>query len=831
MHNTAHHPRPSAQFLATLCAVLAAVPMVAQCAPVFAPGNGNMGFWSATATASVTSACAWDPDGPGPRSEVLVFAGNFQVAGNIPANGLATFDFVTGTWSGIGAGAPNGAIASLLPQPNGDLIVAGSFTTIGGVAATGVARWDGSTWHPYGTGVSSVYAAVVMPNGNLITVGMGVPQRWNGTTWQPIAASITNGGWIELAVVMANGDLVVAGPVYAIDGVSVPGIARWNGVTWSALPSPGTPPPSAYTSAMSAMPNGDLVVSHNGAQRRFDGTAWTTLGTSPTALSGYMVALQLLANGDLVAAGYGSLPGPGLTHGLFRWNGTTWQPLGGSLQGFASCLALLPWGGLFVGGQFTHAAGARTDSGALLVGTTYLALSRGMAGNVFAVAAAPDSSRIAGGDFSVLGGTACNRVGRQIGDVWHPLGNGVDGDVRAAVVLANGDVVVGGNFQQASGVLVRYVARWNGAAWTQLGSGCNWLVNALAVLPDGSVVAGGEFTTAGGVAASRIARWNGSGWAPLGSGVDNRVLTLLVLANGDLVVGGQFASAGGVPAQNVARWNGSSWSNLGSGVGFVVASLAERPDGTIVAGSIGATGDAAKAWNGSTWTTVATFNGSGSIRALRTLPGGDVVAAGDFAMLSGAPVHNLARWNGTSWAPLLVSGPDAPASALDVAADGTLLVGGEFTTVGDTIAARFARRVPPCPAQGTSYGAGCATTAGTLTVAATRLAWRGSTARFVADHVPATAIAIALTGFTLQSIPLASVHPAGGANCTLLTSPDILTALLPTGNVAQWDVVIPADSALVGVVFHSQLLAAEFDALGLQSLTGSNAITSTIGFL
>jgi hypothetical protein len=226
--------------------------------------------------------------------------------------------------------------------------------------------------------------------------------------------------------------------------------------------------------------------------------------------------------------------------------------------------------------------------------------------------------------------------------------------VQAIAGLPNGDIAAAGSFTTAGGVAAKRVARWNGVAWSTLGSGMDNTVYALAVLPNGDLVAAGSFLSAGGVSVSRIARWDGSAWASLGSGVNGTVYALIVLPNGDVIAGGDFTSAGGVSAIHVARWDGSAWSGLGAGVGVV---------------------------------------GSGNVRALAVLPGGDVLAGGYFTSAGGVAVGSIARWNGAAWFGL-GQGVKDTVTAIHVLPCGDVAVGGTFNMAGDFGAGRWARWSP-----------------------------------------------------------------------------------------------------------------------------------------
>jgi hypothetical protein len=273
-------------------------------------------------------------------------------------------------------------------------------------------------------------------------------------------------------------------------------------------------------------------------------------------------------------------------------------------------------------------------------------------------------------------------------------------EVNALAVLPNGDVIEAGRFAAVGGVTANNIARWSAAsnALSPLGTGLSGTagayVAALAVMPNGDVVAGGRFTTAGGVAANYIAKWNGSAWAPLGAGMDGAsgvVESLIVMPNGDLIAGGDFTNAGAGPASHIARWNGTQWSSLGAGMDFSVYAMAVLPNGTLVAG-----GGSIAQWNGTQWSSLGT-GATGIIYALKILPDGDLIAAGMFYFYIDPPpqipAYNIARWNGATWARLGngLHGADEQVFALATLPNGDLVAAGDFALAG-TVAARNVAR-------------------------------------------------------------------------------------------------------------------------------------------
>lgn len=607
----------------------------------------------------------------------LIAGGNFASAGGVAANNIARWN--GSAWSALGAGV-NRRVEALAVLPNGDLVAGGMFTSAGGAVVNGIARWDGANWSALGSGVSSsiggsVQALAVLPNGDLIAGGGftsagGSPAnriaRWNGTTWSALGSGLSGGssGGAWALAVLPNGDLVAGGDFTNAGGVAASRIARWNGSAWSSVGG-GTNNP---VRALAVLANGDLVAGGEFTTAgiisatklaRWNGSTWAALGAgvSNAGGPGTALALAVTSEGGLVVGGTFDFAGGITSNNVAWWSGTAWSPLGFGVG----------------------SAGLSTvsDARALVV------LQSGQV--------------IAGGSFDSAGGVAAGRIARWNGSNWTPLGSGMDSVVMALAMLPGGDVVAGGAFTTAGGTAANRIARWNGTTWSPMGSGMNGNVRALAVLPNGVLVAAGEFTSAGGVSANRIAKWDGIGWTPLGSGMDSVVNSLLVRSNGDLVAAGAFTSAGGVGASRIARWNGTVWSALGSGVyggnSQVAHSLANLPNGDLVvggwftfAGSV--TANSIARWNGTSWSALGSAMANWPIYAVAVMPNGDVVAGGQFPAAGGTAAVNIARWSGSSWLPM-TSGLDGtlntnfPSRVLALAT----MPGGELVAVGQFLAA------------------------------------------------------------------------------------------------------------------------------------------------
>ncbi|OWY71544.1 hypothetical protein B7486_07605 [cyanobacterium TDX16] len=233
--------------------------------------------WPGLATQpSVTALGTYDDDGGGPNPHSLVVGGPFSKAGSISVNGIARWDGVDWyalgggfTTVGIpGAGRPGiRAITEFDPDGAGSmpsrLIVGGNFNRADGQVVKAIAQWDGIGWTSLGSGVQNntcspdctevsalavfdvdgpgPLSADLFVAGNFHTAGgLNAPSlaRWDGQNWFPVAThSVTVN---QMVVFDDDGDgpggpaLFVGGIIGSINGVTVGGLAKWDGSNWSA---------------------------------------------------------------------------------------------------------------------------------------------------------------------------------------------------------------------------------------------------------------------------------------------------------------------------------------------------------------------------------------------------------------------------------------------------------------------------------------------------------------------------------------------------------------------------------------------------------------------
>lgn len=269
----------------------------------------------------------------------LVIGGDFTVAGQTLANHIVRWD--GSVWSPLGSGVqgPYASVKAIQLLGDGTLVAGGDFQTAGGVPANHLARWDGAVWSALGSGLTGsivvqASALALVPGGDLIVGGAfsaagGVPAsniaRWNGTSWAALGAGVTSSGVVADLQTLPNGDVIVAGWFTSAGGVPAKHVARWN-------PTSGT---------------------------------WFTLGSGLGGGDPDAQAVTLLPNGDIVVAGQFSVAGGVAAKNVARWDGTAWTALGTGLSGSGIYtgvreLAVGPSGDLLGGGDFQSAGSVAT---------------------------------------------------------------------------------------------------------------------------------------------------------------------------------------------------------------------------------------------------------------------------------------------------------------------------------------------------------------------------------------------------------------------------------------------------------------------------------------
>ncbi|MBL8733289.1 MAG: hypothetical protein JNN13_13040, partial [Planctomycetes bacterium] len=335
-------------------------------------------------------------------------------------------------------------------------------------------------------------------------------------------------------------------------------------------------------------------------------------------------------------------------------------------------------------------------------------------------------------------------------------------------------------FAEIEGTPVQGLARWDGTTWTSVGYPYLLAPVALTLTPNGDLIV---------VDLYAIERLSGGTWSIEAAILGGYVNTATTLVDGTIVFAGNFSHLGTTPAMNVAQLRGGTWSALGGGVGGIASGLTQLPDGDLVV-----VGDFDHAFDG----------------------GGAKV------------VDGIARWDGQQWTSFAGSAP-GNVQAIVRNHDDSLTFAG-FLLAGSGAQNRLATIRSACPAQASSFGLGCAGSAGTVTLAAESRPWLGGTYAARASGLPAAALGVSVLGFAPSMLPLATVLPAS-ANCFLFSTADQLELSVPGAGVLTTHLPIPDSLALTGATFRQQVLTIELGSAGIVDVSASNGLLLTIGSL
>lgn len=590
----------------------------------------------------------------------------------LPGHGYAGTD---GTVYAVRMWDPDGA-GPTTPK----LVVGGAFGIAGDALARTIATYDPDTgaWSSLGDTSGStgarVEAVATLPNGDLLVGGLftsfgGVTlrglARWDGNAWSPIGSGTNAGmsGTSALAnaiLVASDGSVYIGGGFPGVGGIAANNIVRWSPTT--GLISPLGSGVGGTVNAIAELPSGEIIVggafsTAGGAQAlriaKWDGTNWSAFGSG---FNHVVNATVVLPTGELIVGGYFTdVDGVAGNDHLLRWTGSGWASFASPSNQRVASLRVAPNGDLLVCRESTNVVERYR-------GTALVEQLPSPSGQIFTMETLPNGDLVVGGGVFTSGSQSLLGVARWNGATWTSMNPGADvaPSVFSAASLPNGQVVVGGNFDLFGGAATRNVARWSPSldgtgpgTWTAFAAGSggpNGTVNAVAVLPSGDIVIAGGFSTP----VNRVGRWNGATWVNLGTGISGTANALAVDHDGSLLVGGNFTTAGGQPAARIARWSpaASSWSSLGSGIG------------------------------------------DGGVNAVLPLGNGDVVVGGTFTVTgTGSPASRIARWNAATmtWTGL-GSGAAGDVEGLALHPSGDVIACGGFSSIGGTPNTRFLGR-------------------------------------------------------------------------------------------------------------------------------------------
>jgi trimeric autotransporter adhesin len=648
----------------------------------------------------------------------------------------------------------------------GALVIGGRFSQAGGTPAQNIARWDGAAWSPLGDGFDGEVLSLAMYGGELVASGRfdhggaeplrGIA-RWNGQEWLALGGGL----WREnlgpaigaFALAPHAGVLYAAGEFNRAGDVEARGIARWNGVEWSAL-GPGL---EGGAGRALLVEDGLLFVggafdSAGGAPASsiaaWDGVSWSRLGSGLESFFEYRDVTDLVSHeGRVYAGGTFEFAGGIRTNNVAAWDGTAWHAVGDTAAaGPPGSVSALAWVGneLLVASYYLYSwdGTSWTQPPPYVVGWlhTLEPTTHGL---------------LLGGRFlgyDAVGGIGAVNVGIVHDQGWidptvwndwmHGLGGGFNSAQLSALASWGRDLVAAGQFSYAGSptgrISVRQITRWDGQAWSTLGEPPYGLVQALATRSDtvyaagnfyndwpnvipviryvdgvwsplgtlavlgtdlafyqGVLHVGGGSIFADAASTSGLYRWNGLEWESIGSipGSYPYALAALEEYGGSLIAAGDFDSIGGVEVNGIGAWDGAAWRSMTQGLRFARIHALGKCEGFLYAA--GEFQDESNQfgllarWEQGRWRVIPRDARYPRARIYTLACAEGYLFAGGFVQDQDNVEHGIMRWDGSGWS-LLGSGVDNAVHAI-AQHEGYLFVGGRFTKAGGRSSSAIAR--------------------------------------------------------------------------------------------------------------------------------------------
>ena len=329
------------------------------------------GVWSSLSTGANANVWSlfWASDGK------LYAGGQFTTIGGVAANRVAYWDGTTWVAMGSGQAGVGSAVYAFAEGPDGSIYAAGDGTGFGGIANTaGLAKWNGSVWSSI-TGAGSANAAVIQlaigPTGNLYAGGLfttinavasaRIAQMTPAGTWTALAAGSSSDVYgIGFGV---NGMLYITGET---SGAGAWGVSHWTGSAWVQDGNAGV---GQLLRAIGFGPNGLIYAGGQNTTMggisavgiaQYNGVSWSAMPT--LAYSGGAVevdAISVLRDGTVLAGGiFDTLNGVTSARGIARWNGSTWVNIDFDIAWTTvDAIAVKNDGTLVIGGQGATTSG------------------------------------------------------------------------------------------------------------------------------------------------------------------------------------------------------------------------------------------------------------------------------------------------------------------------------------------------------------------------------------------------------------------------------------------------------------------------------------------
>jgi PKD repeat protein len=264
--------------------------------------------------------------------------------------GVARAEVPCGSWNPV-----------LMPDADGHRLVSVSASSLMNVWAVGKAvyHWNGIAWtlvptaglvspDPLGYADTTLAAVAAVGPGDAWIVGnhsfLGTPQtlaeRWNGSTWSIVPSPVFTGGSLfdDVAVLSADDAWAVgirAGG--APEATSVTLTAHWNGSHWSVVPSPNVANRQHRLEAVAAIASDDvwavgysrnLTELYKTLILHWNGASWSVVPSPNFPGENFLYGVSGTSSNDVWAVGE-AWDGVTSKQIFLHWNGAAWSQVNG----------------------------------------------------------------------------------------------------------------------------------------------------------------------------------------------------------------------------------------------------------------------------------------------------------------------------------------------------------------------------------------------------------------------------------------------------------------------------------------------------------------------
>ncbi|MBU1617286.1 MAG: hypothetical protein KKF06_05915 [Candidatus Margulisbacteria bacterium] len=205
----------------------------------------NLARWNGT---------VWQDVGGGVNGEIYALAfdsagmlyvgGSFTSAGGNIVSNAAAWDGLA--WRNL-AGGTDSPVHAVASNSTYRLVAGGSFlNTVSGVNANRIASWNGVSWSDLSSGRSYYINAIAPVTANIFAGGALIDSttsdkrilsRFDGSSWEQLPVGASDGEMVSSIVADSSGKIYIAGKFAAAGGVTVNGLAAYDGATWEAFGS------------------------------------------------------------------------------------------------------------------------------------------------------------------------------------------------------------------------------------------------------------------------------------------------------------------------------------------------------------------------------------------------------------------------------------------------------------------------------------------------------------------------------------------------------------------------------------------------------------------